>query len=75
MSLRQWNTLSERIRFQKHVKLSYHFLLYKIAVGDDEYGVDDDQMVSLDSSDSDSSESSVDTVEFVLKKKLSIMEK
>jgi hypothetical protein len=68
MSLRQWNTLSERLRFQKHVELSYRLLLYKIAVGDDDDDDDDDHM-SVNSSDSDSSsESSVDTVEFVLKK-------
>jgi hypothetical protein len=74
MSLRQWNTLSERIRFQKHIELSYRLLLYKIAVGDDEDDEDDDQM-SIDSSESDSSESSVDTVEYVLKKKRSILER
>jgi hypothetical protein len=65
MSLRQWNTLSEQIHFQKHIELSYHLLLYKIAVGDDDEDDDDDYM-SISSSDSGSSQSSVDTVEFVL---------
>jgi hypothetical protein len=61
MSLRQWNTLSERIRFQKHIKLSYCLLLFKIAVGDD----DDDHM-SISSSDSDLSQSSADTVDLLI---------
>jgi hypothetical protein len=69
MSLWQWNTLSEHLCFQKHVELSYRLLLYKIAVGDDDDDDDDDDHMSVNSSDSDlSSESSVDTVEFVLKK-------
>jgi hypothetical protein len=67
MSLRQWNTLSERIRFQKHVELSYHLLLYKISVGDFNDDDDDDHM-SVDSNSSDLSESSCDTVEFLLRK-------
>jgi hypothetical protein len=66
LSLRQWNTLSERIRFQKHIELSYRLLLFKIAVGDDDEDDDDDHM-SISSSDSDSSQSSVDTVEHVLR--------
>jgi hypothetical protein len=66
MSLRQWNTLSERIRFQKHIELSYCLLLFKIAVGDDDEDDDDDHM-SVSSSDLDSSQSSADTVEHVLR--------
>jgi hypothetical protein len=65
--LRQWNTLSERIRFQKHIELSYHLLLFKIAVGDDDDDDDDDDHMSISSSDSDSSQLSADTVEHVLR--------
>jgi hypothetical protein len=65
MSLRQWNTLSERIRFQKHIELSYRLLLFKIVVGNDDE--DDDNHMSISSCDSDSSQSSVDTVEHVLR--------
>jgi hypothetical protein len=71
MSLRQWNTLSERIRFQNYVELSYRLLLYKISVGDfddDDDDDDDDDHMSVDSDSSDSSESSCDTVEFLLRK-------
>jgi hypothetical protein len=67
MSLRQWNTLSERIRFQKHIELLYRLLLFKLAVGDDDEDDEDDDHMSIRSSDSDSSQSSVDTVEHVLR--------
>jgi hypothetical protein len=70
MSLRQWNTLSEWIRFQKHIELSYRLLLFKIAVGDDDDEDDDYDHMSISSSDSDSSQSSVDTVEHVLRQTL-----
>lgn len=70
MSLRRWNTSSERSRFQNYVEFSYRLLLYKYSVAD--FGVDDDDdNVSLGSVSSDlsnSSESSIDTVEFVLRK-------
>jgi hypothetical protein len=67
MSLRRWNTLSERIRFQKHIELTYHLLLFKIAVGDDDDKDDVDDQLSISSSDSDLSQSSADTVEHVLR--------
>jgi hypothetical protein len=66
MSLRQWNTLSQRIRFQKHIELSYCLLLFKIAVSDDDDEDDDDGHMSISSSDPDLSQLSADTVEHVL---------
>jgi hypothetical protein len=65
MSLCQWNTLSERSRFQKYVEFSYHLLLQKIYVEDDDDDDDTDELMSIRS---DSSDSSVDTVEFVVGK-------
>jgi hypothetical protein len=66
MSLRQWNTLSERSRFQKYVEFSNRLLLQKIYVEDDDD--DDDDTDELMSIRSDSLDSSVDTVEFVVGK-------
>jgi hypothetical protein len=63
MFLRQWNTLSERICFQKYVEFSYRLLLYKITVDntDDEEDDNDDHM-SINSDSSDLSESSCNTL-------------